>query len=309
MDLANKLHLLLEVSKAGSFAKAADGMNIDRSVLSKHIKQLEEHLGVRLLNRTTRSLSLTQVGQQIVEKADQISQLLDDTQQIAENFQTEPSGKVRISSSTLFGKLYLQPSIEKFLHKYPKASVELMLDDLHVDVIRSSFDIAFRIGPMRDSSMVARKLAKNTTAIIASRNLIEKHGNPETPDELVKLPFIIYSNGNFIVDKLKFYDKAKSDGLDTYPISGSYMVNEAELIIESVKSGLGAALIGQFMLPNNLESSNLVQLLPEYETQDFGDIYAMYSHRQQSPLVRAFIDIIQEEIGIPPIWEKHFNKS
>ncbi|EOX3946448.1 LysR family transcriptional regulator, partial [Vibrio alginolyticus] len=113
MDLANKLHLLLEVSKAGSFAKAADGMNIDRSVLSKHIKQLEEHLGVRLLNRTTRSLSLTQVGKQIVEKADQISQLLDDTQQIAENFQTEPSGKVRISSSTLFGKLYLQPSIEK----------------------------------------------------------------------------------------------------------------------------------------------------------------------------------------------------
>ena len=91
MDLANKLHLLLEVSKAGSFAKAADGMNIDRSVLSKHIKQLEEHLGVRLLNRTTRSLSLTQVGKQIVEKADQISQLLDDTQQIRFAVSQSPS--------------------------------------------------------------------------------------------------------------------------------------------------------------------------------------------------------------------------
>ncbi|CAH1588826.1 transcriptional regulator [Vibrio owensii] len=306
MDLANKLELLLEVSKAGSFAKAADRMNMDRSVLSKHIKQLEEYLGVRLVNRTTRSLSMTQIGLQVIEKAEQISTLLDETKQLTSSFQTDLSGNLKISSSTMFGRQYLQPAIQRFLEQFPKASIELLLDDHHVDVVGNNFDIAFRIGPMRDSTLVAKRLAENKVAIVASQSFIEKHGEPKTPQALSLLPSIVYANGNFNADKLKFISKTEPDQLDVYSMTSAYRVNEPELIIESAKAGLGYAQIGQFMVHEELESMGLVQLLADYDIPTHGDIYAMYTHRQHSPLLKEFIDIVQDVIGTPANWEAYF---
>ncbi len=306
MDLATRLELLLEVSKAGSFAKAADRLNVDRSVLSKQVKQLEEHLGVRLINRTTRSLSLTHVGKQIVEQAVKVSELLEETEKIAACFYKEPIGNLRISSTTLFGRRFLQKAVEEFLTRYPRASIELILDDSRVDLVGEGFDIVFRIGPMRDSSMIAKKLAENKTVIVASEAFIDKHGMPRCPEELTMLSSIIYSHAGFVADKVQFYPEDNTGELETYALKGNYRVNEPELIVESVKASLGFAQIGQFMLSEGLAEQGLVQLLPEREIPSFGDIYAMYTHRKQSPLVLAFVEIVQEIIGTPPSWEKHF---
>ncbi|MEZ8637314.1 LysR family transcriptional regulator [Vibrio cyclitrophicus] len=306
MDLATRLELLLEVSKAGSFAKAADRLNVDRSVLSKQVKQLEEHLGVRLINRTTRSLSFTHVGKQIVEQAVKVSELLEDTENIAACFYKEPIGNLRISSTTLFGRRFLQKAVEEFLTRYPRASIELILDDSRVDLVGEGFDIVFRIGPMRDSSVIAKKLADNKTVIVASEAFIDKHGMPRSPEELTMLPSIIYSHAGFVADKVQFYLESNTGELETYALKGNYRVNEPELIVESIKASLGFGQIGQFMLNEGLAEQGLVQLLPEREIPSFGDIYAMYTHRKQSPLVLAFIEIVQEIIGTPPSWEKHF---
>ncbi|MEF1289357.1 LysR family transcriptional regulator, partial [Vibrio sp. M260118] len=180
MDLASRLNLLLEVSRTGSFAKAAERLNVDRSVLSKQVKQLEEHLGVKLINRTTRSMSLTSVGKRVVEQAEKVSHALEETVDIAHSYHSEPSGHLRVSSAILFGRTYLQKAVECFLQRFPKATVELLLSDELVDIASEGFDLVFRIGPMRDSSMIARHLAENKSAIIASKEFIEKHGMPET---------------------------------------------------------------------------------------------------------------------------------
>ncbi|MEZ8100463.1 LysR family transcriptional regulator [Vibrio bivalvicida] len=302
MDLASRLTMLLEISRTGSFAKAADKLNIDRSVLSKQIKQLEEHLGVKLINRTTRSMSLTSVGKRVVEQAEKVTQVLEDTVSIADSYHSEPMGHLRVSSATMFGRIYLQTAIERFLKKFPKASVELLLKDERVDVISEGFDIVFRIGPMRDSSMIAKPLAENQMALVASREFIERHGMPTTPDELVALPSVIYANQSIVTDKIQFVDR-ESGQSTIYPIKSNYRVNEAELIVESVRASIGYGHIAQFMISKNIEEMGLVQLLPDYTIPSFGDIYAMYTHRKQSVLVTSFIEIVRDVIGTPPVWE------
>lgn len=305
MDLASRMTLLLEVSRAGSFAKAADKLNIDRSVLSKQVKQLEEHLGVKLVNRTTRSMSLTSVGRKVAEQAEIVERVLEDTVSISDSYHSDPVGHLKVSCATLFGRAYLQTAVEKFLKMYPKASVELFLTDDRVDMINERFDIVFRIGPMRDSSMIAKRLAENRVAIVASQEFIAQHGVPSTPNELAMLPGIVYANNTFVADKIQYEDR-ESGQTNVQTVKGNYRVNEAELIIESVKSSMGYALIGQFMMPEDISNTGLVQLLPDYTLPSYGDIYAMYTHRKQSLLATAFIEIVQEIIGTPPKWERNF---
>lgn len=156
MDLASRLDLLLEVSIQGSFAQAADARGIDRSVLSKQIRKLEESLGLRLLNRSTRSLSLTPAGEVIVKQAQQVRDVLDKTRLLADTFSDTPKGNLRISSTSLFGRKYLKDCIVAFLKKYPKVSVEIVLNDRKVDLIGERFDLAFRVGNPVDSNLVAK---------------------------------------------------------------------------------------------------------------------------------------------------------
>ncbi len=153
--------------------------------------------------------------------------------------------------------------------------------------------------------MIAKRLAENKVAIIASKDFVAKHGMPTSPEELVELPGVIYGNSNFVVDKLQFADQDSGQSI-VYPIKSNYRVNEAELIVESVKASMGYAQIGQFMIPGDLEQMGLVQLLPDLYLPSFGDIYAMYTHRKQSVLATSFIDIVREIIGTPPVWERNF---
>ncbi|MET2846807.1 LysR family transcriptional regulator [Vibrio owensii] len=305
MDLATQLELLLDVAEFGTFAKAADRNHIDRSALSKQIKRLEDDLGLRLLNRSTRSLSLTSAGAEMVKQAKKVREVLNETKKIAETFHDEPRGHLKISSSTFFGRTYINRAIELFIKKYPEISVELVLDDNRVDVISEGYDVVFRIGQIRDSNMIVRKLASNKLALVASRDFIDTYGMPETPEELIKLPSIVYSNESFIADKLRIPTSLDSDETKTFTMRGQYLVNEAESIIDSVKSGLGYALIGQFYLQKHINEQGLIRLLPDYKLPDSGEVYAMYSHRDQQPLGKLFIDMVQEVIGKPAIWESY----
>lgn len=304
MDLATQLELLLDVAEYGTFAKAADRNHIDRSALSKQIKKLEDNLGLRLLNRSTRSLSLTQAGVEMVAQAKKVRDVLSETRSKASRFQSEPKGHLKISCSAFFGRTYLGQAVQTFMKQYPGVTVELRLDDERVDVIHEGYDVVFRIGPIRESNMIVRRLATNHMALVASREFILQHKMPESPEALSQLPAIIYANHHFKTDKLRIAPTAQSREIKTYPIQGSYFVNETDLILDAVKSGLGFALIGEFFLTSSLESQGLVRLLPDHYLPPLGDIYAMYTHRNQQPLAKLFIDSVQQSIGSPPVWQQ-----
>jgi DNA-binding transcriptional LysR family regulator len=308
MDMATRLDLFYDVVQHGSFAKAADLRNLDRSVLSKQIKALEQDLGIRLLNRSTRSLSLTDAGAEVLKQAESVRELLADTQRLAESYHSQPKGQLKITSPTPFGRLYLSKAINIFMKKYPEIHVNLVLDDRRSDIIGEQYDIAFRIGSLPDSNLVAKTLASNPIAILASESFIEEHGEPKTPEELIKLPAVIYSNGVTTLNKLEIGDTPGSDNLRTHIMQGRYMLNEADTLFSALQAGIGYALTGLFTLDRNIREMGLVPLLTNYRIPNsFGQIYAVYPHRNQTPIVKLFIETVQEMIGTPPLWESYID--
>ena len=206
MDTTSRLLMLLEVVEQGSFAKAAEIRNIDRSVISKQISRLEDELGVRLLNRTTRSFSLTAAGAEMIKKADELRSLLGDTLRMAENYHLEPRGVLKITSSTLIGRRYLQPVINDFQKRFPQVEVELRLDDRLVDIVSEGFDLAFRVGEPKDSSLIARKIARNRLLLLASPAFIETYGMPKNITDLAQLPAASYASSSLRVDGVSYYN-------------------------------------------------------------------------------------------------------
>jgi len=308
MGMSTRLDLFLDVVQHGSFAKAAGVRNMDRSALSKQIKVLEDDLGVRLLNRSTRALSLTNAGKEIIKQAESVRELLANTQRLAESFHDTPKGLLRISSPTLFGKMYIQRAVNIFMAKYPDTHIKLVLDDKRVDIIGERFDVAIRIGPARDSNLIARKLASTKVAILASEGFIEAYGEPQTPEELIKLPAIIYSNGEITFNKITISDQPGSDVMNTHIINGRLEVNEVSVIMDAVKAGLGYSQRGLFTLEQNIKEMGLVPLLTDYKLPETNwGIYAVYPHRNQTPLVKLFIDTVQELIGTPPVWDNYID--
>jgi DNA-binding transcriptional LysR family regulator len=191
MDFSNRLLLLLEVTELGSFTNVAEQKNLDRSVISKQISRLEEELGVRLLNRTTRSLSLTAAGNEMVSQAKLLRDLLNNTHRLAQNYHSEPRGILRITSSMMFGRQYVQDAISVFQKQYPDVKCELRLEDRVVDIVQEGFDIGFRIGKPKNSSLISRKIARSRLLIVASPDFIQQHGKIETIEKLESLPATI----------------------------------------------------------------------------------------------------------------------
>ncbi len=306
MDIARRLDLFLDVVKQGSYTKAANLRQMDRSSLSKQITALEKELGIRLLNRSTRSLSLTEAGKEVLKQAESVRQTVSDTYRIVENFHNEPKGLLRITSPTLFGKLYVHKVIKRFMQTYPDADIHLTLDNKKLNIIEDRYDIAFRIGQVKDSNLIARKLADNRPVLLASESFIQAHGEPKTPAELVTLPAVFFANDGLLVNRVPIVDDLKTGESKFWEFHGRYRVNEQELVLDAIRSDLGFGVLARYMLDRSLEELGLVPLLTDYQFPDYlGGIYAMYPHRNPTLLVSKFIEMMREEIGEVPVWERH----
>ncbi len=306
MSLVNQLSLFIDVVQQGSFTKAAALHDMDNSSLSKQIKKLEKELGVRLLNRSTRAFSLTPAGEEILEQAHQLVGTLENVQSIAGSYHTELKGRIRITSPIHIGQHYLQPVISQFMKRYPQVEVTLMVDDKRSDIISDHFDVAFRLGRLDDSSLIAKKIADIRPVVLASKEFIELHGEPNTPEELTMLPSVIYSNGALTVDTVRFNDAPGSDIFNSYKMKGKYKVNDVSTLISAVKDGLGYATVASSNLSCSIEGMNLKPLLTHHAISSRGlALYALYPHRKQTALVTEFIKAVQHYIGKTPIWEQH----
>lgn len=302
MDLASRLLLLLEVSELGSFAKVSEHRNVNRSAISKQIVKLEGELGVQLLNRTTRSLSLTVAGTEMVSQARQLRDLLNNSKRLAENYHSEPRGELKISSSTLFGRQYVQKAILQFQALYPDIQVELLLEDRMVDIVGEGFDIGFRIGEPKESNLISKQIARNRLLIVAAPEFIKKYGLPTTIPKLERMPAVVYSAQGLVIDRFKYIDNSGNDAY--FQLTPDYKVNEVEMLINTALAGNMLTVTTAQMIENEIVDGKLIPIMTHINLADYGTFYAVYPHRNAPLKTKLFIKALKEVIGEKvPIWE------
>ncbi|MCZ2723168.1 LysR family transcriptional regulator [Marinomonas sp. 15G1-11] len=306
MDMAARLELFIDIVQQGNFSKGAALHNMERSIVSKQIKALEADLGVRLLNRSTRSLSLTDAGKEIYKQAEIVRDALINTRKVAESFHSEPKGVIRVTSYTVFGQLYLRKAINIFMKRYPKTSVELVLDDRRLDIIGEQFDVTFRIGPLKDSSFIVKKIGSISPVILASETFIQEYGLPETLEELLLLPAISYANNELNLNKITISETPSSQKVVKRNMLSRFKANDVKSLISAIEEGIGYSIVPLSNLEGPIKEKGLVPLLTDYKLiADADGIYVAYPHRNPAPMVKLLIETVQEVIGTPPIWETY----
>lgn len=304
MDLSSRLLLLLEVVELGSFTKVSEQKNIDRSVISKQISRLEDELGVRLLNRTTRSLSLTAAGNEMANQAKALRTLLSDTHRLAQNYHSEPRGILRMTSSTMFGRQYVQDAISVFQQHCPDVEIELRLEDRMVDMVQEGFDIGFRIGRPKNSSLIARKIARTRLLIVAAPEFLEKHGKVDSLDKLESLPATIYAAPGLLFDKFGYQDEQGQQ--QYFQLNAAYKVNDVEMLARSAMGGNTLAVITAQMVRDEIKLGKLIPVMENLNLDDFGTFYAVYPHRDAPIKTKLFIETLKSVIGEDiPVWENN----
>jgi len=302
--------MLLEVIEQGSFAKVAGARNIDRSVISKQISRLEEELGVRLLNRTTRSFSLTTAGAAMIKKATQLRALLSDTLLVAENHHQEPRGLLKIAAPVTIGQRYLQPVINDFQKRFPLVEIELRLDSMLVDIVSEGFDLAFRVGKPKDSSLIARPIARNRGLILATPAFIQQYGTPNTIEDLVDLPAATYSSSQVTMDGIHYLDEHAEE--KEQKMNSIFRSNDCEVLKMKTLSGTAYSLLPAFLIQDEIESGQLIPLLTDLNLIDYSSMYVAYPHRNLPIKTQLFLEAVSDFLGKEkPIWEhniSHFER-
>jgi len=300
MEGFGAIPVFVAVVENSGFSAAARTLGISKSAVSKRINQLEAHLGVRLLHRTTRKLSLTEAGERYFEHAAQALTAAGQAEDAVTELQGEPQGNLKISSPMSFGRLHVAPLIPKLLQRYPKLQIDLVMDDRKVDLVAGGFDVAIRAGNLPASTLIARKLAPLRQVLCASPDYIDRYDRPGTPAELSSHNCLLYSYSSDANE----WTLIGEGGPETVTVSGSYQVNNSEALLEALREGIGIGRLPTFVAGPDLKTGRLVKLFESYSLPDF-TLYAVFPERQYLPAkVRAFLDFAIEYIGgDQPYWD------
>ncbi len=300
--------VFIAVVENSGFSTAARTLGISKSAVSKRINQLEDHLGVRLLYRTTRKLSLTEAGERYFEHAKQALAAARQAEDAVTELQGEPQGKLKISSPMSFGRLHVSPLIPKLLKRYPKLDIELIMDDRTVDLVAEGINVAVRtsFGGLPDSTLVARKLAPLRQAIFASPDYAAHRGLPGTPAELVEHNCILFS----LSSDANEWTFQRNGETVVVEVSGTYRVNNSEAILKALQEGIGVGRLPTFVAGTHLKAGSLVHVLSEYQIPDH-TFYAVFPEREYLPAkVRVFVEFAIEYFGgDTPYWDAGFSRT
>ncbi|MFT5084518.1 MAG: DNA-binding transcriptional LysR family regulator [Lentisphaeria bacterium] len=293
MDHISRVGVFLEVAKHESFAGAARALGLTGPAISKQVQSLEEQLGIKLLNRTTRHVSLTEEGALYFEKARKALDDLNEVERQLHELKACPTGKLKVNAPMSFGTQYLTRPIADFAEHYPEVELEVDFNDRWVDVAAEGFDVVIRIGALEDSTLIARKLASCPIILCAGRTLIEKRGLPESVEQLSDYPGIAYNKHAY--KEVWRFKKNGNNMLYSQTLNRSFATNTAEMQLEACLKGLGVALLPIFIADAYIRSGELIALLPSYTTYPERGIYAMYpQNRYLSTRTRLFIDWLGE---------------
>ncbi len=288
MDSLSKVDIFLEVVKQNSFSAAARCLNMSAPAVSKQVQGLEKQLGVKLLNRTTRFVTLTEEGVLYAGKAKRAMDDLHEAERQILDLKTCPTGLLRVNAPFSFGTQYLAEPIADFAKSYPDVVMDVNFDDRYVDVIAEGYDVVVRIGALQDSSLVARKLADCPILLCASPDYLAKQTPIKLPQDLQEHKGIVYSKHDNRAEWQYFDSNGK---VNKVQLNRNFIANNAEAMLEACRQGLGLAVLPIFTAATYLNSGQLVNVLPDYKTSPELAIYALYpQNRYLSTKVRLFID-------------------
>jgi DNA-binding transcriptional LysR family regulator len=298
MDSLGRTEVFVEVAKNRSFAKAAKQMGMTGPAASKQVMALEEELGIKLLHRTTRLVTLTDEGAVYYERARLVLEELKDAAEQIQDMKATPKGLIRINAPLSFGHMHLLPALSGFAKKYPEIKMEVALEDRKIDVIAEGYDIVIRIATLNDSSLIARPLGDCPVYLVASPEYILEHGLPDSPKSLKEHRFIAFSiHGG--TSEWKYRDKNGKHG--SIRLEGAFKANTAEMMLQAALDGVGIALLPIFTIATHLKSKQLVRVLPAYETSPTLQINAlMPPNRYRSNKIRLLADWLEHACKAMP---------
>jgi len=288
------------VVKHSNYAKAADELGLSPSGVSRIVSRLEERLGARLIQRTTRKLKLTEVGEAFHARTSQVLSDLRDAESEVQQTVLRPRGTIRISTSVAFGQFYLGPMFVQLTDRYPELAIELFLTDRFVDLVDEGIDLGIRFGTLPDSRLIARRLCVNHRILVAAPDYLKRRGTPRTPAELAGHECLLFTS----FARPQEWRLIGPDGPVTVSISGRVSSNNIAALATAAQSGMGIAVTATMVVGAQLASGELVRVLPDYEFEPSA-IFAVYpSARQLSTKVRAVVDFLVENLPDPPPWDR-----
>ena len=300
MEPHTSLSVFVRIAETGSFSAAARDLGISKSAASKKVAALEERLGARLFNRTTRRLSLTEVGAAFLERAQRILMELEEAEAAVSMLTAEPRGTLRVNAPMSFGTLHVAPALPGFMAKFPDLVVSMDLNDRRVDLVEEGYDLALRIADLPDSSLIARRLVPVRQVVCASPDYWGRRGTPVLPRDLTGHNCLIYTYLSS-VNEWRFRD---GDQPFSVRIDGTLRANNGDVLRQAAVAGLGVYLGPTFIVGEDLRAGRLVAVLESF-AEDALSVYAVYPHRRHlSAKVRAFVDYLAGYLGPQPYWDR-----
>jgi DNA-binding transcriptional LysR family regulator len=299
LDRLQSLAVFTKVVEQGSFARAAQRLDLSTSAVSRHVADLEAHLNVRLLNRTTRKLSLTESGQAFHERAVQLLSDLEEAEAAVTASALAPRGTLKLTCAITFGERHIAPAIAAFAEKHPQLRFDVELSDRMVDLVEEGFDLGIRIGASSSQALIARRIGQTQLVCCAAPAYLARHGTPQVPQDLAKHRCLTYSYLS-IREVWRFRDAAGAE--QTVRIAGPVNANNGRFLAALAASGMAISLEPDFIVGDELRSGRLVEVLPGFRPPA-ASIHAVYpSRRHLSAKVRAFVDFIAARFASEAPW-------
>lgn len=297
MDRFSDLDIFARIVTSGGMSRAGRELGVSPAVVSKSVRRLEERLGVRLLQRTTRKVTLTEAGQGFFERVTSILSSIEEAEEWVTSGTNAARGALRVSAPTSFGRLHIAPHLKRFLDAHRELTIDLTLSDDFVDIVGEGYDLAIRIADLSDSTLVAKKLAPNHRVLCASAAYLARHGEPKTLAELQRHKLLAHNAEQFRIEG--------PEGEINWKLQSPLKTNSSEVIREAVLAGLGIALRSTWDVGADLTAGRLKVVMPEYHASQRVAIHAVYPSRRHLPQkVRFFIDYLAQLYGPTPYWDR-----
>ena len=292
MDTLTSMKVFAAVVDGGSFAAAAERLGLSRAMTSKYIGHLEEHLGTRLLHRTTRRLGLTESGAAYHERCTQILAEIAEAEASAANLTVKPQGLLRVTMPVSFSVRHMGPLISTYLAKYPQVRIDATLGDRRVDLIEEGLDLALRVGQSPEPGLIAHRLAADRVVFCAAPDYLRRHGVPRVPADLSRHNCLLYSYSSAGNE----WTLRDADGEHTIKVGGTVRANNGDMLKQLAVEGVGLMRQPRFLVGDDLRAGRLVEVLQDYTLDPIG-IYAVYpSRRHLSAKIRTFVDHLAEHL-------------
>lgn len=295
MQHLDAIPYFISVVKQSSFSGAARELGVSRSAVNKRVIQLESSLGVRLLHRTTRQVSLTESGSQFYEHLTKASYWLKKAEDAVTSQQHQAIGTLKVSTPMSFGRLVIAPLIPQFLKSHPNIHIDMVMDDGYVDIIEGGYDVAIRAGDLNDSSMIAKRLSRVGSVICASPDYFAQNSLPLPTQvhQLSQYNALLYRHSEERAEWIFSHQEQLTSAM----VKGNYRVNNSEALLSAVMAGLGVARLPDFVAQEYIQSGQLLSLLPDYKMLE-KNVYALFPERTPMPLkLRLFIDFLATSLS------------